>query len=212
MPRKLVPRVPDTPYHISARSVNAEWFTLPMDTVWDLMSDYLYLVSHAFNCRIHAFVLMSNHFHLLLSMMENNMGSALNYLMRESSREMNRLTGRKNQTWGMRNHKTYLANPHYFINSYKYVYQNPIRAKICERVEDYPYSTLSGLLGKTRLTIPVVEDSILFAPDDEWEALEWLNKRPDSEAIDEMRRALRYSTFQTCRKTGRRSKLEDELL
>lgn len=213
MPRKIIDHRPDLPYHINARCLNREWFSLAMPTVWSIMEDYLYLIHAQFGIRIHAFVLMSNHFHLLATAPENNMPQAMRYFMCETSRTVTRLAGRINQTYGARYHKTLLGNPHYFLNSYKYVYQNPLRARLVQRVEDYPYSTLSGLCGLRRLIIPV-DDSVLFAPKFDQATLEWLNRAPHPAQLLEMRAALRKVSFHlaAARSSGKPSLLENNLL
>ncbi|PWU18041.1 MAG: hypothetical protein C5B49_07850 [Bdellovibrio sp.] len=214
MPRKVATKCGEAPYHISARCVNREWFVLDMDTVWSIMEDYLYLISHQFNLHIHSFVLMANHFHMLLSAPDRNLSQALLYFMRETSREITRLSGRINQTYGNRNHKTYLGGYHYFMNSYKYVYRNPVRAGICRWVEEYPYSTLHGVCGLKRLIVPVAEDTILFTPEFDQTALNWLNTKSTPDHEEEIRLALRRSAFElkTPRKLGRKSDLGSTLI
>lgn len=214
MPRKLIPINPTDPYHISARCLNREWFSLPLPTVWSVMEDYLFLTSGHFGLRLHSFVLMSNHFHLLVTAPNGNLSAALLYFMRESSKEISRLSGRINQTYGIRNHKTRIGCYHYFMNSYKYVYQNPIRAGICKRAEDYPFSTLNGLCGLRKFSIPLVEDTILFSPEFDESALKWINAPPEPALQEEMRLALRRSDliFKASRKTGKESKLKEFLL
>lgn len=214
MPRRIVPISPNDPYHISARCINREWFSLPIEVVWSVMEDYLYLTAKEFDLRIHAFVLMSNHFHLIATAPLGNLSRALLYFMRESSRELTRLAGRINQTYGARNHKTHINSFHHFMNTYKYVYQNPLRAGLCRRVEDYPYSTLNGLCGLNQITIPLVEDTLLFTPNFDESTLKWLNTRPDVEYEKEMRLALSRPQFElkASRKNKKQSLLETFLL
>ncbi|GIL17744.1 MAG: hypothetical protein BroJett040_14950 [Oligoflexia bacterium] len=97
--------------------------------------------------------------------------------MRDSSKAINKISGRINQVWGGRHYKCEITSFHYFMNAYKYVYQNPIRSGLCQRVEDWPFSTLHGLLGVAHLFIPTAQDTLLF-PDllfDET-TLDWLNR------------------------------------
>lgn len=195
MPRKYVFPSSDYPYHISGRCINREPFRVPLPEVWSLMEDSFYVVVHHYKVRIHSFVLMSNHFHLLATAPEGNMGDAMNYFMRETSKELNRLTGRINQNYGDRNHKTLINSTHYFMNVYKYVYQNPVRAGICERVEEYRFSTLHRKLGFAQLFISTAPDTILFNSEIDWEVLEWLNARPKPYHEDEIRQALRKPIF-----------------
>lgn len=214
MPRKYIPIVAQDPYHISARCHNGEWFQLPMDTVWSIMEDYLYLISAVYRVQIHSFVLMSNHFHLIITAPNGNLSAALLYFMRETSREITRLSGRINQTYGNRNHKTHLAQYLYYMNTYKYIYRNPVRAGICEQVEEYRYSSLHGLCGLKKLLIPLIEDTILFTPEFDNCALNWLNTKPNVEQEEEVRLALRRPQFKLVppKKTGRPSLLEHQLL
>lgn len=211
MPRKIIPLIPEDPYHITARCLNREWFSLPMEVIWSIMEDYLYLTTKEFDLQIHAFVLMSNHFHLLLTAHLGNLSQALLYFMRETSKEMNRLTGRINQNYGARNHKTHISTYHYFMNTYKYLYQNPLRAGLCNRVEDYPFSTLHGLCGLKKMTIPLIEDTILFNPGFDHSTLKWLNTRSDIELENEMRLALSRPQF-ALKENKKQSLLETFLL
>jgi hypothetical protein len=100
------------------------------------------------------------------------------------------------------------------MNAYKYLYRNPVRAEICKGVEDYKYSTLSGLLGGQKLIIPLIEDTLLFNPTFDDSTLLWLNRDTSKEHDEEMRLALRRAVFKLPREksTGLASDLEKILL
>lgn len=211
MPRKIVPIVPTDPYHICARCHNREWFELPLETVWSIMEDYLYLMAHAYELRIHAFVLMANHFHLLATAPSGNLSEILLYFMRETSKEISRLTGRVNQTYGTRNHKTRIPSHIHYLTAYKYVYRNPVRAGQVRRfAEEYPYSTLHGLCGLSRLIIPVHDEGVLYKPEFDESAINWINDTPSAENDELVRLALRRAefTYKAERATRKRSELE----
>lgn len=212
MPRHYIPVAAGVPYHVAARTVNREPFPLPLDRVWSLMENHLFLMSKGFDVDIHSFVLMPNHFHLIATARKPNFSSALLYFMRETSKEFNRQSGRMNQVYGSRNYKTMLTNYHYFLNTYKYVYQNPLRARLCRRVQDYPYSTLRGLCGGKPLLIPIAEDTVLFTPRFSDETLRWLNSRPPQEHEIEMRLALRKARFRLVSRNQQPSELESRLI
>ena len=182
--------------------------------VWSIMEDYLSLIGLGYRLQIHAFVMMSNHYHLLLTAPEGNLSKALNIFQSGTAREVNRLCGRTNQLWGTRNHKSLINSYHYFMNAYKYVHRNPVRAGIVPLVEAYPFSTLSGLCGLSKLIVPVAEDTILFNPTFDQTALDWLNRPSKPEHEAEVRIALRRSRFEfkTSRTTGRPSELETLLI
>ena len=214
MPRKVIPPNSLFPYHVCARAHNREHFPVPPAEMWAIFEDYLFLVVQLYGFQIHSFVLMPNHFHLLVRTPEANIGAGMNYLMRETARETSRLSSRINQTFGGRYHRSLVSNARYFFDVYKYVYRNPVRARLCTSVENYKFSTLRGLLGFERLSIPIVEDTIFFDGENQTEVLKWLNERPVSGLEDEVRQGLRHANYElnTSRKTNRTSLLETQRL
>jgi putative transposase len=66
VPRKPIERSRHNYYHITARSNNREFFYLPILNVWDIMSSKLAQLQCEHGIKIAAFVLMNNHFHLLV--------------------------------------------------------------------------------------------------------------------------------------------------
>lgn len=183
-----------------------------MEQVWEIMSTRLHSAKHRFNLRIHSFVLMSNHFHLLVSTPDANLSQAMAYFMKATSDELTFMSGRINQTYGGRHFRTIIEDYHYFTNSYKYFYCNPVMAGICQRPEEYPFSTLHGKLGKSHLLVPVEEDTLLFNDVDG--ILKWLNERPCDEDWKTMRDALRKSKFKLkmIKTTGKPHALETKRL
>lgn len=164
-----------------------------MEQVWEIMSEQLYFISFGFGVEVHAFVLMNNHFHLLLSTPEANLSEAMSWFMRETSRALTRAGNRMNQTYGGRHFRCVVGSHHYYLNAYKYLYANPLKAGMCSNVTDYPYSSLRGLLGLDQLAFPVVEDLTLFS--DLEGTLDWLNQVPSEENWEVVRRALRRKEF-----------------
>lgn len=204
MARRISKFDPTTPYHISSRCINREWFGLSMELVWKIMSDHLYFAKHSYQIKIFSFVLMNNHFHLLAQAPENNFSEAMAYFLRESSKDLTKCSGRLNQTWGGRFFRSRLGSYHYFMQAYKYVYQNPLRAKICQNVEEYPFGTLAGLLGFQKLILPLEYDSVLF-DNDLIETLSWLNRSPEKDDCEAIRKALQKRDFTLSRCPNKKS-------
>ena len=175
MPRKKTILQPDFPYHISARCINKEWFNLDLELVWSIFGDYLTILKYEFQFEIISFVLMNNHFHLLIRTPKSNLSEGMNYFMREVSKEISMKSGRINQTFGGPYYWCLLDTYVYFLNSYKYAYRNPVEAGLAPSCEDYPYSTLYGFLGFRKLLIPLELDTVLFNPVLQTDTLKWLN-------------------------------------
>lgn len=194
MPRKKFNLDPKSIYHVCARVRNKDWYDLPMDAVWEVMSYRLFCIRHFHGVRIYAFVLMNNHFHMLVQAPESNLSEAMQYFMGATSRDIQKLTGRTNQIWAKRFYRTRLDDYWHILNCYKYIYRNPVRAGVVDRVEEYRFSSLPGLLGKDHLFIPIEYDAILF--DDCFQKiLKWLNTPPQKEAEESIKRALQFREF-----------------
>lgn len=203
---------PELPYHVTSRCINRDWFSLDLDVVWEIMTRHLYFTNLAFNLRIHAFVLMSNHFHLIVRSPDANLSVAMAFFLRETSREITKLSGRINQTYGGRFHRSLLTDPLYYLHAYKYLYRNPVMAGATDRVEEYRYSSLPGLLGERWLDVPISEDEHWGTLDMREETLKWLNTPPREDNLEEVRLALRKSIFKLKPINKRQSDLEENIL
>ena len=117
----------------------------------------------------------------------------MNYFMREVSREISRKSDRINQVFGGPYHSSLITNSIYYLHAYKYVYRNPVEAKICDKPEEYKFSTLNGLLGKSKLIIPIFYDETLFS--DFEGTMKWLNTDYAEGNRDKIRKALKKKIY-----------------
>lgn len=91
---------------------------------------------------IHAFVLMGNHYHLLVSTPECNLDKFMEHFNRRLSKKINQEARIMNHKFANRYKWTIIDSKSYLFNIYRYLYQNPIRAGLCQLCIDYPYSSL----------------------------------------------------------------------
>ena len=182
------------PIHITGRSNNRDHFPIPLEQVWDVLSDYLHIVRYGFGVQLVSFVLMPNHFHLIVRDPELHLPQAMEFFMRETSKEIGRLSGRINKIWGCPYHSSVIKSAIYFLHAYKYVYRNPIKAKLVSSVFEYPFSSLQVLLGHQQSIIPLEHDDTLFSDLDS--TLRWLDEAFDSEDEVSIQRGLRKCVFQ----------------
>lgn len=198
MPRKPLPRVADAPYHVTARTNNRDWFGLPLDEVWDIFSIHLEKVNRRYSAQIGAFVLMPNHFHLLIRTPDANLGDVMNHLQREVSRRIAKQTRRINHIFGGPYKGSLIASGTYLYHAYKYVYRNPIEAGLSLLAEDYPYSTLKNAFGEASLPYPLADKLMV-----EWSPIpvclkqrrEWLNTSYKKRELEVIRKGLRRVSF-----------------
>lgn len=143
MPRSLLIRTDEYPYHVVNRSNNKEFFYLDLDELWLIFIDILGVLHYEYKCNIHSFVLMSNHYHLILSTPQKNLSEAMNYMHREVAKRANKKAKRINHFFGGRYKPCLIQNENYYWNAVKYVFRNPVDAGLCNRVEKYKYSSLN---------------------------------------------------------------------
>lgn len=195
MPRSIRPLQSNYPYHVNIRAINRFDFVPNIENLWNFSSDLLLFCSYAFKVQVHAFVLMSNHYHLIVNTPDANLDKFMNYFNRELSREITYLTGRINQKYGARYHSTVIGDLSYYHNVYKYVYRNPVEAKICNKVEEYKYSSLNFILGRERYRFPLY-DTYFEQIEDYWSNLSWLNTSYEEPVKKKIRSGLRKTYFE----------------
>ncbi|MCH2535094.1 MAG: transposase [Bdellovibrionales bacterium] len=174
MPRKKLIYTPGYPYHVIARSNNKENFHLPKDVMWRIFIQQLNQVVEKYKSMIHAFVLMDNHYHLLITTHEKyDLGVVMQYLQRSVSRIVNSKSRRINHVFGGAYKASIIYYPHYYYNVYKYIYQNPLRAGLVSRVEEYNFSTL--VTDKIPISCPTNGIACYIPKYDNY--FEWMNDR-----------------------------------
>jgi putative transposase len=158
--------------------------------VWEVISTELFRIHLLCGVEIHAFVLMANHYHMLLTTPDRDLGVVMSEFGGSVTRTMNRISGRSGHLFGGPYRWSQIRSANYYANALKYVYRNPVRAGIVARVEDYPFSTLDGLLGGSRLPVPLYNprpecQGISFVPEQIEDLLEWFNE-PFRKEIQEL--------------------------
>ena len=180
-----------------------------MQLVWHRFMTVLDTACNRYEVQIHAFVLMSNHYHMLLSTPLSNLDDFMRYFQTETSRKISKKAERINHVFGTRYRPTLLKNATAFSYAFKYVFRNPVRAGLVKTVEAYRYSSL--IFSRRELTIPVVErvDSLgEWIPRDWLERMAWLNRPTPKECEELIGKALRRRTFQFSKGNDVRKRLE----
>lgn len=189
MPRKPIIRSNEHFYHITARSNNKENFFLPKAQIWEIFISKLFELQKEFKIQIGGFVLMDNHFHLLLLSPQEDIDRVMYFLMKDTTRKIQKRTGRINKIFGGRYKGSIIETHNYLLNVYKYIYRNPIAAGISNEAENYQFSTLHYLIFKKKLPFDVYE--ILLTP-----GLSWINQSFKSEEAQSIKWGLSRTIFQ----------------
>ena len=184
----------DYPYNITLRSINKMPFEMPLAELWDFSCDLLLFCSYAFKIEIHAFVLMNNHYHMILRTPNANLDKFMNYFNGGLSREIGFKTARINQKFGGRYHSSIISDLRYYHHAYKYVYRNPVEARVCNATEDYRFSSINFVLGRESYRFPVF-DSYFQDIEDHWPTLSWLNTSYKEDEVKIIKSGLKKPHF-----------------
>ena len=165
MPRKKTIKSDLYPYHVTNRTIDHVFYSLSQDKMWEIYTSAICTACWAYGAKVHAFILMGNHYHLLLTTPDANIDDIVQYFQSQVSREVCDITDSRAFRYESRYNWTLIRDRSYFINTYKYVYQNPIRAEIVSLVRDYPYSTFHGRAGYSRLPHRSAQSHVASQPD-----------------------------------------------
>ena len=101
-------------------------------------------------CDVHAYVLMTNHFHLLMTARgAGGVGRAMQSLGRRYVGYFNRRHGRSGTLWEGRYRSVPIDSERYLFTCYRYIEQNPVRAGIANHPAKYRWSSFhANALGR----------------------------------------------------------------
>jgi putative transposase len=149
MVRSLRIDYPDTFYHVLSRGNERR------EIFWD-EKDYVRFLDtvgkmvERFKLEVHAYVLMKNHFHLLLHTREANLSRTIQWLGVSYSIWFNRRHQRSGHLFQGRFKSFLIENDHYFTSMCLYIHGNPLRAGIVKRLRDYRWSSYQAYADKTQ--------------------------------------------------------------
>jgi putative transposase len=104
--------------------------------------EHLATALKAEDCVLHAYVLMTNHVHLLVTPATNEgIGRLMQSLGRRYVGHFNRRYGRTGTLWEGRFKSTIVDAEDYVMACYRYIEANPLRAKMVASAGDYPWSS-----------------------------------------------------------------------
>ncbi len=178
-----------------------------MERVWTISQQCLKEAFDKHRVEVISFVLMNNHYHLMVRTPEANLDQFMYEFNKRLAARIKISTENINHLMGGRYKWCLIESQKYFLNCYRYVYQNPKRALVTDRCEFYPYSTLHTQVFNIDFPIPI-HDSVGFKDP---HLLHWINERINKEETELLKKGLRRSEFKTLkdRDTRRLQRCQD---
>lgn len=142
MPRSARLLLPEVPHHVVQRGHDrAAVFRCTAD--YDVYLDTLWEWKATFGVAVHAYCLMTNHVHLVLTPGEDTagVGRLMRRLAGRLTRKVNGRSGRRGTLWEGRYKASPIQTERYLLACSRYVELNPVRAGMVATPAEYPWSS-----------------------------------------------------------------------
>jgi putative transposase len=96
---------------------------------------------------VHAFALMTNHFHLLCETPCAGLSGLMQRFLETYTKSFNGRYHRQGHLWRARYKAVLVQDGEYFLHFSRYIHLNPVKSHLCSRPEDYPWSSYPLYLG-----------------------------------------------------------------
>ena len=167
MPRRARLRIADLPLHIIQRGNNrGACFFSDADRL--VFLQHLRELAARLACSVHAYVVMTNHVHLLLSSRElDGTSNLMKHLGQRYVQYVNRTYTRSGSLWEGRFRSSIVQAENYLLRCHRYIELNPVRAGMVNHPADYRWSSFgANAMGKPDCLVTPHPAYLALANDD----------------------------------------------
>ena len=141
MPRRPRISVPEVPLHLIQRGNNRQGCFFAEEDYRAYLG-WLEKYAEESGCAIHAYVLMTNHVHLLMTpRTSSSVGELMKRLGQRYVQYVNRTYRRSGTLWEGRFRSGLTQEENYVLGCYRYIELNPVRANMVEHPAEYRWSS-----------------------------------------------------------------------
>ena len=119
------------------------------DTDFEKFLEYI-VTAKKYDFYLLAYVLMSNHYHLLIKTTKPNLSKIMHYINGSYTTYFNAKRGKSGHLFQGRYKSLVIDAESYFKELTRYIHLNPIRAKMVENPGDYKWSSYKAYIGRKR--------------------------------------------------------------
>ena len=141
MPRKPRYYLPDIPCHIIQRGNNRQASFYADDDYRFYLQCIVEACDH-YQCSLHAYVLMTNHVHLLMTPTnDDGISRVMQSVGRRYVQYINHTYKRTGTLWEGRHKASLIQSTRYLLTCYRYIELNPVRAQMVGHPSEYAWSS-----------------------------------------------------------------------
>ncbi len=146
-------------YHASARG-NERRRIYWNEYDYEKFKEYLKEAQEKYNYRLHCYVLMTNHYHLLIETPEGNLSQVMHYINGSYTTYINKKRNRSGHLFQGRYKAIVIEHDRYLLELSRYMHLNPVRAKMVTHPAGYRQSSYKSYVSRSGEEI-VCRDLIL---------------------------------------------------
>ncbi|SES81283.1 REP element-mobilizing transposase RayT [Natronincola peptidivorans] len=127
-------------YHVIQRGNNREYiFEKDKDKAYllELVKEYKEML----NFHFYGFALMNNHYHFIIKTLDTPLQKIMHRINNKYSKYYNYRNSRTGHVFENRYKGILVMEDSYILSLLRYIHQNPVRAKLCNKVRDYGWSS-----------------------------------------------------------------------
>jgi len=141
MPRRTRMYMPGFPYHVAQRGNNREACFLEAEN-YQFYLRLWHEVSQRYGVAVHAYCLMTNHIHFLVTPEhEGSVSTTMKVVGSRYAQYINKRYRRTGTLWEGRHRASLVQSARYLLTCYRYIELNPVRAGMVKRPEEYRWSS-----------------------------------------------------------------------
>ncbi len=149
MARSLRIEYPGAWYHVMNRGRRREDIFLSRHD-YETFLQVLQETADAWNCKVSAYCLMSNHYHLLVHTPEGNLSRCMRHINGVYTQRFNRHHNKDGQLFRGRYKAVLVDADSYLLEVLRYIHQNPLQAGITNKLKDYEWSSHHGYISRAK--------------------------------------------------------------
>ena len=133
-------------YHVTSRGNERKEIFHGADD-YERFRHYLVEAQDKYDFLLHGYVLMTNHYHLILETLKGNLHQIMHYLNGSYTTYFNRMNGRSGHLFQGRYKAIVIDVDNYLLELSRYLHLNPVRAGMVKRPEAYTHSSYRSYIG-----------------------------------------------------------------
>lgn len=127
-------------YHVIQRGNNREYIFRKKQDKFFLLENLKYY-KNVMDFDILGYVIMDNHYHLMLKTVDAPLREIMHRINTRFSKQFNQGNRRTGHVFENRYKSLLVMDDAYLLSLLRYIHQNPVQAKMCQSIQDYPWSS-----------------------------------------------------------------------